>query len=347
MSCPCQKSCKCSKKQCIAPRGVDLATLPVIYRSVVTNSTFPPNGPGALSPTILLNVVQASANTGGRDILFIHGYPHSWASWKNVLGSSLALKNNLYVMDTRGFGQSQNPGPGAAAVGCTGYNTVWNPDTHARDIAAVITTLGLRNPILVGQSLGGTLVADFVRVYGTNGTGGVGGACSTPVVGGPRISGIILSGSFPEVNPAWFTPATLAIVAGGDLFTPNFTKLLPAVDQFATISTYCRPRDPEYAELRQMDMSNTVDSRVGALGTLPTGANNDAVWRSVTVPTWILYGEKDGVINFDAQVKLLSLIPGSQLKLIKCGGHITQYDRPREFNALIAEFLTTLPPLVL
>src|SRR5665647_49102 len=141
MGCKCRDGCK--RKQCIAPRGVDLSTLPVTYHSVVTNSTFPYGATGAISPTILLNVVQVSANTGGRDILLIDGYPRTWACWKNVLGSELALTNNLYAMDVRGFGQSQNPGPGAPGgpTGCVGYNTVWNPDTFARDIAAVITTL--------------------------------------------------------------------------------------------------------------------------------------------------------------------------------------------------------------
>lgn len=323
-------------KCCCAPRGEDTATLPVTYHDVVVDRTFP-----ADNTQITLNVVRSTYTPGAQDVLFIHGYPHSWLSWKNELGSDLADKFNLYAMDTRGFGQSENPGPGAPVVCPVGGNDVWNIDTLARDIAQVIQQLGLVRPILVAESLGVTQVANFLRVFGDQGTGGVGGDCSTPAIG-PAIGGVVLVGGFPVADPVWFSDATVALVVSGGFFTDEFTKLFPTIQQFANLSTYCKLHRSDAEEVVMYDISNTVTSRAGILSIPVPADGNVPVWNSVTVPALVLFGDKDAVIKRDAATELASLIPNSDLIFIDCAGHLPQYDEPKKFNRLLERFIDNI-----
>lgn len=331
-----EKRRKCAKKCC--PKGADLASLPVTYHTVTVDRTYPPR----LNDTLDLNVVQVSSNTGGKDVLLVHGYPHAWPIYKNTLASFLASKHNLYAMDVRGFGQSgvanPDPAPGPGDL-------VWNADRLARDFRDVIVKLGLTKPIIVAHSLSGTQIADFLRVFGDNGAGGVGGD-GTTIEADPAaaIGGIVLVGTFPVVNPIYFSAATQAILGSGGLFTQEFTKLLPTVQAFAEISDFCKLRRTEYGELLQYDMSNTVGSRAGALSIPPPADQNVPVWNSVTVKSLIVYGREDEVITSNSVPAFQSILTNSVVttSIIPCCGHIPQYDKPDRFNTDLSVFLNSL-----
>lgn len=331
-----EKRChKCPKKgECSCPAGVSLAELNVVHHTVEVDRTYPPNG-----TKLNLNVVQSSFNTGGRDILMIHGYPHAWPIYKNELMSELSEKNNMYAMDVRGFGESDaanpdpNPGPG---------DLVWNVNTLARDFRDVIVKLGLIKPIIIVHSLSGTQIADFFRVFGDRGQGGVGGEGAVTEVGGPKIGGLITIGSFPVVDPIYFSAGTLAVLGSGGFFTNQFEKLLPAVQTFGNISTYCTLKRPEFGELAQYDTFSSLGGRVGALSIPPPADQNEPVWKSLCIKALIVQGEKDEVINFNAAEKLHELIRRSRLDAISCVGHIPQYEDSKRLNCDIQKFIDHL-----
>ena len=75
----CKKHCDHCDKKCSCPAGVSIGSLPIIHHTVTVDRTYPPDG-----STLNLNVVQISSNTGGRDILMVHGYPHSWALYQKT-----------------------------------------------------------------------------------------------------------------------------------------------------------------------------------------------------------------------------------------------------------------------
>lgn len=325
---------------CVAPEGAVLGNLEVNYNIVLSEKTSPLN-----DQVIRLNVVNVSSNTGGRDVLFIHGFPHAWPLWKNQLANSqLAQNHNLYAMDVRGFGQSENPGFGTFA-GCSFSNT-WNYDVLATDIYNVIVELNLVRPVVVVHSLGGPILANFLRKYGDTSAGGVGGACgvvSTP--NGPGLSGIVLTNSFPASDPAYFTPETIDLIQSGDFFTEELGRLIPAVKKFAELSSFCRLHRSDFADVVQMDMSNSVESRTGILSIVPPPDGNVPVWQSVTVPTLIIEGLEDNVINPLGSETLEELIPDAKLKRFHCVGHLPQMEAFRKYNRTLLEFLNSLPPL--
>lgn len=315
---------------------MELSSLKLDYFDVTVNRTFP----AVSGDTITINVVRPNYTPGAQDVLLIHGYPHAWPIWKNQLGDPLmSSKYNLYAMDFRGMGQSQvvNPVP---------EDQVWNATTMGSDIYEVITQLGLVTPVIAFHSLSGTFVADFLRIYGDSGAGGVGGDTVEKVVGGPKLRGLISVDSFTAVDGIFLTDATLAILNSGDLFTADMGALLPGTEAFGAISTFCNLADPEKLELAMCDVTNTAESRTFSLF-IPTPADlNVPVWESVSVPLLVVYGLKDAVILPNTAETFLELVPHSTFDPIKCCGHIPQYEKAKRLNGDISTFIDALPVVV-
>jgi pimeloyl-ACP methyl ester carboxylesterase len=99
----------------------------------------------------LLHVVEAG-DPGGVPFLFLHGWPESWQSWRQVMAVA-ARPARPVAIDLPGIGESS----GAAT------------DGSKRQLAAVvhelIATLGLRDVTLVGQDVGGMVAYPYLRTY--------------------------------------------------------------------------------------------------------------------------------------------------------------------------------------
>ncbi|MGH3803827.1 MAG: alpha/beta fold hydrolase, partial [Pseudonocardiaceae bacterium] len=78
-------------------------------------------------------------------VLFLHGFPDCWWTWRNQLPHFAAAGYRAVAMDLRGYGASDKPPRGYDAY------------TLAADITGVIRALGERNALLVGHDWGGFL----------------------------------------------------------------------------------------------------------------------------------------------------------------------------------------------
>jgi pimeloyl-ACP methyl ester carboxylesterase len=77
--------------------------------------------------------------------LLVHGLASNARLWDGVAERLAAAGHATYAVDLRGHGESDLPR--------TGYDTA----TAAADLAAVIDSLGLREPVVAGQSWGGNV----------------------------------------------------------------------------------------------------------------------------------------------------------------------------------------------
>jgi len=82
----------------------------------------------------------------GRPFLLVHGLASNARLWDGVGRHLAAAGHRVVAVDLRGHGLSQEPP--------VGYDT----DTNADDLAALAGTLGLRGPVVAGQSWGGNVV---------------------------------------------------------------------------------------------------------------------------------------------------------------------------------------------
>ncbi|KIH97813.1 bromoperoxidase [Streptomonospora alba] len=90
----------------------------------------------------------------GQPVVLIHGYPLNGHSWERQTRELLAAGYRVITYDRRGFGKSSKVGSG------------YDYDTFAADLDTLLNTLGLRDVVLVGFSMGTGELARYVSRYG-------------------------------------------------------------------------------------------------------------------------------------------------------------------------------------
>jgi pimeloyl-ACP methyl ester carboxylesterase len=91
---------------------------------------------------IALHVAELGA---GPLVLLVHGFPQFWWAWQRQLVDLADAGFRAVALDLRGYGASDKPP--------RGYDT----PTLAADIAALVTSLGESNAMIVGNDVGGSL----------------------------------------------------------------------------------------------------------------------------------------------------------------------------------------------
>jgi pimeloyl-ACP methyl ester carboxylesterase len=87
----------------------------------------------------------------GTPIVLVHGITESRRSWDPLL-ERLAGSHDVLAVDLRGHGESEASEP---------YDVI----TLASDVHEVVEALGIENPLLIGHSLGGTVVSAYAAMY--------------------------------------------------------------------------------------------------------------------------------------------------------------------------------------
>jgi len=90
----------------------------------------------------------------GKTVVFIHGWPLSGSMWEYQITQLPQQGLRCITFDRRGFGNSDKP------VALYDYNTL------AADLKAVIDELKLEDVTLVGFSMGGGEIAKYFSLYG-------------------------------------------------------------------------------------------------------------------------------------------------------------------------------------
>ena len=137
-----------------------------------------------------LNVLEWGRPEGA-PILFIHGWSQTYMTWLKQVESALADEFRLVALDLRGHGLSEAPHEQAAYT----QSQFW-----ADDVKAVIDTLGLVQPVLVGWSYGGLVMTDYVRGYGDAAIAGINFVCAAVRLDEAAL-GTLIGPGFYEIFP--------------------------------------------------------------------------------------------------------------------------------------------------
>lgn len=137
-----------------------------------------------------LNVIEWG-RPDGAPVLFIHGWSQTYMTWLKQVESPLADEFRLIAFDLRGHGLSEAPHEQAAYT----QSQLW-----ADDVKAVIDTLGLAQPVLVGWSYGGLVMTDYVRAYGDAAIAGINFVCAAVRLDEAALGTLIGPGFF-EIFP--------------------------------------------------------------------------------------------------------------------------------------------------
>jgi len=66
---------------------------------------------------------------------------------------------------------------------------------------------------------------------------------------------------------------------------------------------------------------------------------DSAFYRRITVPTLLVYGMKDKVVNLVEECEMERTIPKSFLEIIDTAGHMVMFDDPVKLNKMLGKFI--------
>jgi non-heme chloroperoxidase len=245
----------------------------------------------------------------GPPLVFIHGLSQCHLAWRQQLQSALGLGFRLVALDLRGHGHSAKP------LGAYGESRLW-----ADDLQAVISTLQLERPLLVGWSYGGMVIADYLRHYGQEYLAGI-----------HFVSALVKSGS--EEAFALLAPEMLALIPG--LFAREEAICRASLEAFTSLLHH-RPVPPEVRE-QVLAYNQRVPSYVRE-GLCSRAVDNDDVLHRLTLPVLVSHGLEDRVMLPEASRHLASVVPDAQVSFYPDVGHSPFWEDPRRFNRELAAF---------
>jgi sigma-B regulation protein RsbQ len=260
----------------------------------------------------LRNRVTVSGNPDGPPMVFVHGFGGSQESWSFV-APEFEADYRVVVFDHVGAGSSD-----LAAYNRGKYDSLHG---YADDIIEVIESLGLRDVICVGHSVGGMM-------------------CILAANRRPDlISRLILLGPSPRyIDTEGY--------AGG-FSQQTVDDLLAALDSnflgfSAAIGTTLmgNPDRPELGMAYGASVAAVDPSIAAQFARVTFLSDNRRDLADVTVPTLILQSAEDDIANLEVGKYVHAHIPHSEFVVMPTRGHIPNLSHPAEVTRHIRSHLT-------
>ncbi|WP_254535144.1 alpha/beta fold hydrolase [Halomarina litorea] len=257
--------------------------------------------------------VDETGSPGGRPILFVHGYSQSRHAWANQMNSDLAEEFRLLAMDNRGHGLSDKPRD------AYGDSSLW-----AEDVRAVIETLDLDDPVLVGWSYGGLVISDYLGEYGDDDLGGINLVGAISKLGTDEATAVI-GEAFLELVPGF-----------------ESTDTAESVEAVRSLVERCVAGGIDEEDLYFALGYNVVVPPYVREGLHSREVVHDEDLAAVDVPVLVTHGEEDVVVLPDAAEDHARRIPTAETSYYGGVGHSPFWEAPDRFNEELREFVAGL-----
>jgi pimeloyl-ACP methyl ester carboxylesterase len=251
-----------------------------------------------LSTGISLNV----ARQGPPDALpfvLLPAYADSWWSWSRVL-SRLGAERQALAIDPRGHGDSDRP------ACCYGVDDV------VKDVIATLDATGVDRAIIAGHS-GSCFAARRLAVLHPD------RVAALALIASPLALDREALGSFVDAVEALADPVPEAFVR--DFQSGTTHRRLP--DSFLDGIVEASLKVPARV---------WRDTLVGLLAFRDEGDLG-----RVLVPTTLIWGERDTIVDRDDQDRQRAAIPNARLEILAGTGHSANWEAPEEVAKLLLE----------
>lgn len=255
--------------------------------------------------------VEETGNPAGRPIVFVHGLLGSSINWDKQTTDPDLQKFRLITYDLRGHGLSGKPDE----VEAYQDGRRWTDD-----LAAVLKESKANNPVLVGWSLGGVVLSNYLAAHGDAGIGGL-----------LYVDGVI------ELKPDLITPhpEVYAGLASQDLRTH--------LDTVRTFLALCFQTQPDRATFERL-LSNAATASWLMTRTVPSmTVQAEEGLPKAKVPVLLIYGGKDNLVRPAPSIARAKSLNGRIKSEIYDGsGHAPFLEEAARFNKDLATFAASV-----
>jgi 3-oxoadipate enol-lactonase len=243
-------------------------------------------------------------------VLFLHGVGGNRTNWRDQL-PAFAERFTAAAWDARGYLGSDDP-PKQLEIA-----------DFSSDLARVIAHFGARKAHLVGLSMGGTIAQDF---YFRNPS---------------SVASLVLCDTSPSMRTSR-TPAEIEAFLSARAKPLREGKTMKDIAPGIARSLLGSAAGPDaYSQLVESLESLRPESYLGALAAIaryePIGS-----LETISVPCLVLCGGEDRLISPEISRKMHARIPGSRLCILEAAGHLSNIEKPAEFNNAVLAFLASI-----
>ncbi len=262
-------------------------------------------------PTVPTNGIDTAYTDQGQGdgapVVLIHGFPYNKSMWDDQV-AALTGSHRVITYDLRGHGESgATSGP-------------YTMEMLADDLHELIETLSLGTVALGGFSMGGYVALAFARAYPEH------------------LAKLMLLDTrhLPDSEQAREGRENLAKQVEAD-GVEGVAGALPG--RMLTESTV---RDRPAVAARASDMIRAA-SPAGVAGSARAMAlrrDQSDMLPGISVPTLIVVGDQDGITPPADAEAMAAAIPNATLVTIAGANHLSNLDKPDEFNRALIDFLS-------
>lgn len=238
----------------------------------------------------------------GPPLVLVHGAGGDAREWRPQM-AGLSDDFTVIAWDEPGAGRSSDV---PADLGLAGY---------AMALAVLLETLG-QPAHVCGLSWGGTVTLELYR--------------QRPLL----VATLVLADTYAGWKGSLPQDEVAARVAGAELMLAD-----PAERSPPTITGLFAADPPaDVIELLDAVAADVRRESLRVALTAMAAADLSAVLPSITVPTLLLWGELDARSPLRVAREFARMIPQAELMVIPGAGHMSNLERPEEFNAAIRSF---------
>jgi len=275
--------------------------------------------------------IQEMGPSAGPAVVFIHG-AGAWSGlWRETMTALSEAGIRCIAIDVPPFGFSERP-----------ETASYGRADQAKRIVAALDTLNISEVILVGHSFGGgatvetaLTIPDRVQAVILADIGGLGlNANPAQPSNQPSILNLLLA----------VRPLRNAVIAS--------TGTNPLLSKKILETLILDPADATEARVAILQQPLVLENSTEALGdwlfyTLTSQevslSSDPANYQTLDMPVLLIWGEDDTTVPLAEGKYLDSILPNSELVIMKQVNHIPQVEDNAKFNAILLEFLAKLP----
>jgi pimeloyl-ACP methyl ester carboxylesterase len=248
----------------------------------------------------------------GSAVVLLHGYPFNRSMWREQV-EALSSKYRVITPDLRGLGVTRSDANQPATM-----------EEMARDVAALLDELEIERVALCGLSMGGYVALAFYRRF--------------PL----RVRALVLADTRSQADTVEARrnreeQAEKILKDGMQAIADDFLK------KVLTAATLAE--NPEMTKrVREMILRTDPKGAAGALRGMALRPDQTAFLEEILAPTLILVGSEDQITPPKDAELMRREIRGSRLQAIEEASHLSNLERPVEFNRALLDFLDALQP---